>query len=613
MLAAATAGSLLTATVGSAGAATARPAAAAKPAAKAIVPDVQLAIPSVTNLGPAIPGDYLGISYEAAAISLPQWDPTQSNLARLLGSLGPGIIRFGGSTLDTGTVWTSLLYSSKPSWAVSTVTRADLQRLASFAQASGWRIILGVNLGHYDPQRAADEARTAQQVLGASLVGVELGNEPEAFVTYGLRPGANPPGCSPAIDPSCDPGWPASDSNTGTESYPYVPGGDPFAAYTYQVEAYRNAIQSAAPGLAVIGPASNGAGYIGAYAAANGVSGQAMTAHVYAAQVCPGSTAPAPTISDILGGAVTGLIDKLVKTDVAIGTANGMPVRIAETNNIGCGGEDGVSNTHASALWAANMLGLAATDGAAGVNFHAGRPGVCGETTTPWYTPICATTSDDLANGTFTAQPEWYAMALYGAFTGTRVIPILREARANVRAYATVDAAGVVRVLVDDMAAAGAQIVHLKLPPTFGVANETLLAGLGLDARSGTTYGGQTARSDGTFGPIYPVSVPDSAGDLIYTQPSGSVAVLTLSQACTLPKAVGLTLANATKALTQRGCVLGAVKKVKPPKRHKPFLVAAQQFPAGRVVAFQQPVKLRLVAKPLPAPKRPRKKPATQH
>ncbi|HVU72573.1 MAG TPA: hypothetical protein VHE83_06400 [Mycobacteriales bacterium] len=594
---------------GTASAASAAPTKVTAPAAKAVVPDVQLAIPSVTNLGPAIPRDFLGISYEAASLPQAQWDPTQSNLARLIGTLGPGVIRFGGSTLDANVAWTNGVLCTKPSWASVTVTKADLQRLALFAQQSGWRVILGVNFGHFNPTCAGDEARVAQQVLGDSLVGVEIGNEPEAYVAYGLRPGSSPSGCStnatsPSYDPSCDPGWPASDSSSGPENYAYVQGGDPFAAYTYQVQQYRNAIQSVAPGVAVLGPASNGAGYLNAYAAVNGVPGQPLTSHVYATGVCPNM--PVPSISSILGGAVTGLIDKLIKTDVGVGNNNGMPVRIAETNNVACGGEDGVSNVHASALWAANTLGLAATDGASGINFHAGRPGVCGDGTTPWYTPICASSDEDLANGIFTAQPEWYAMEMYSSFVGTRVLSILREATVNVRAYATVDAAGVVRVMVDDMAPTGQQVVHLKLPPTFGVASETLLTGLSLDARFGTAYGGQTARSDGTFGPVIPQSVPDRAGDLIYTQPAGSVAVLTLSQACTLPKAVGMSLAAATKALTQRGCTLGAVNKVKPPKRHKPFLVAAQQFPPNRVVAYLSSVKLRLVAKPLPKPKKKR-------
>ena len=559
------------------------------PATKAVVPDVQLAIPSTTNLGPAIPRDFLGISYESASLPQVQWDPARSNLAHLLGALGPGVIRFGGSTLDVNTAWVNGLYS-KPSWATVAIGRADLQRLASFAQASGWRVILGLNLGHYDVSRAADEARVAQQVLGSSLVGVELGNEPEAFVAYGLRPGAD--------SSTGDPGWPESDAPDG---YPYVAGSDPFAAYTYEVEAYRSAIQSAAPGLAVVGPASNGSGYVNAYAAANGVPGQPLTAHVYATGVCPGM--PVPSISTILGGAVTGLIDRLIKADVAVGTANGMPVRIAETNNIGCGGEDGVSDVHASALWAANTLALAAADGAAGVNFHAGRPGVCGDGTTPWYTPICALSNDDLTNGIYTAQPEWYGMEAFSAFAGTRVLPILREATTNVRAYGSLDSTGAVRVLIDDMAPTGQQLVHLKVPATLGVTTASLLTGPSLDARFGTAYGGQTPRTDGTFGPVTPQQLPDKAGDLLFTLPAGSVAILTLTNACTLPKAVGLSLAAATKALRARGCALGTVSKVKPPKRHRPFLVAAQQYAAGRVVPYLSPVKLRLVAKPLPKPK----------
>jgi hypothetical protein len=262
-------------------------------------------------------------------------------------------------------------------------------------------------------------------------------------------------------------------------------------------------------------------------------------------------------------------------------------------------------------LWADDQLGRVAINGGAGINFHAGRPGQCGTPTSPAYTPICAETAQDLANGIFTAQPEWYAMKLFSAMAGTATVANLRTSTINLRAYSSVAADGTLRVLVDDLAASGGvHTIHLRVPATYGVASASFLTGPSVDATSGVTIQGTVARGDGGFGPAYPTALPDKAGDLVYTQPAGSVALITLTQACTVPKAVGLSLAGAQKVLAQRGCIVGAVNKVKPPKRHKPFLVAAQQYPTGYVARYLTPVKLRLVAPPLPKPKK--KKPATR-
>ena len=112
----------------------------------------------------------LGLSYEASDLALPAF--TSGNLASYLKTLGSSVMRIGGNTVDQ-TFWTST-GETAPSWSIATITPADLTALNTLAKASGWKVILGVNMKHYDPARAADEATHAAAALGSSLQAVVL-------------------------------------------------------------------------------------------------------------------------------------------------------------------------------------------------------------------------------------------------------------------------------------------------------------------------------------------------------------------------------------------------------------------------------------------------------
>jgi hypothetical protein len=78
----------------------------------------------------------------------------------------------------------------------------------------------------------------------------------------------------------------------------------------------------------------------------------------------------------------------------------GLPFRLAETNSCYSGGKPGVSDTFASALWAADLMYQLATAGGMGINFHGGGYG--------WYTPIAGTRDDG-----FLARPIYYGMLMF--------------------------------------------------------------------------------------------------------------------------------------------------------------------------------------------------------
>src|SRR5438270_459040 len=63
----------------------------------------------------------------------------------------------------------------------ATITPADLRTRAALMGATGWRLLLGLNLGHPVSQALVEEARVATSVFGSSLAGLEIGNEPDLY------------------------------------------------------------------------------------------------------------------------------------------------------------------------------------------------------------------------------------------------------------------------------------------------------------------------------------------------------------------------------------------------------------------------------------------------
>jgi hypothetical protein len=120
--------------------------------------------------------------------------------------------------------------------------------------------------------------------------------------------------------------------------------------------------------------------------------------------------------------------DPKLERDLAIAMAAahsaGLPYRMSEGNSCWNGGQSGVSDTLASALWVADMMLDFASLGCAGVNLHGGGNG--------FYTPIAGT----LAEG-FTRRPEYFGVELIKPFTGATLIRSKLDcANDRVRAYA---------------------------------------------------------------------------------------------------------------------------------------------------------------------------------
>ncbi len=443
----------------------------------------------LTRPGAAVPPRFVGLSFEASTLDHFGRFGAHGDLAALLRSLGPGIIRFGGISADTRAAWVDPL-SPRPAWAGWTVTPAMLDGVARFARQANWRVLLAVSLAHYDPSTAAREVAAAHAALGPYLAGVEIGNEPDSYAAHGLR------------------------------SEPWG-----VAEYLGQVAAYRQAIAAITPGVPIVGPDVSGSRAFASWATAFAASVHPalLTGHHYPLGC---HDAVAPSIPRLLSAGVRRAEGGALDRYESLAAAAHVPFRLDETGSVSCGGRAGVSDTFAAALWALDLSVRAMTTGLAGINFE-GNPLHCNT-----YTPICARTTARLNSGVLSPQPEWYALLMTRYLVGDRPLRVhVAPTEPNLDAAALLAPDGAVHLVVVDEAPATSRPTALRVSVAGGFSSARVLAltAPSLASQDRVTLGGAAVRADGSWSAPrrLPVHRP-KAGTITVDIASGSAALITL-------------------------------------------------------------------------------------
>ncbi len=447
--------------------------------------------------GALIPSDFMGLSIEYPAVGAYLGvTPLARNTVfqRLLTNLGSGSLRIGGDSQDTS-CWNPTGGSSRTRCAFT--INASLPRVVfSTAAATGWRALLGINLALNDPSAA--RAYVTDAILPASLsnintlLGLEIGNEPDIYTQHRLRP----------------------------SSYS-------IARYLHDVTSYIKILKGGrrTAALPLVGPTfvrQDWDRYVGRFVAAVGRRNLAfLTLHYYPFSACSISSAAKATSDALLSEGVMSSLAQRVSRDNAVARSYGLPLHLDETNSVSCHGKAGVSDSFASALWGLDVLFTLAHTGLRGVNFHIydlnRSPG--------HYNPIVSTVTQTAPRTwayTTTVRPLYYAMLLFRNAAGYRFLPVtLSNAQANIKVYAVGGrTTAQVFVLNKDSHAAGsvtialsgaqgtATITYLRAP-TLSSTTDTTLGGQGIDRRTGTIPRPHslTIRPDPLTG-AYRVSVP---------------------------------------------------------------------------------------------------------
>ena len=410
------------------------------------------------SIGPA----FAGLSYEKGMLNQnPRlFTATNSNLIGMFKRIGPSLLRIGGNSVDKN-VWTP----NGPGQTSGQIAPSDVDAVAAFVKAAGWQCLYGVNLGGSatgatTPALAAQEVAYAAQQFGTSLLGIEIGNEPDLY------------------------------GNTGH----YYSGNWSLAQFITLWEQFRTAILAATPGVAVTGPAdashaSTWTVPFGQTVTRNQIT--LLTQHYYRAN----GQSPTSTVEYLITPDST-LVSELA-TLKASAHDIGVPYRMAECNSFYNGGAPNISDSYASSLWVVDYLFDCALGGSTGANFHGGGDG-------SGYTPIA-----NSGGSVVEARPEFYGILFFTlAGQGTLNTTQLSAGGLNVTAYAVKTSSGGLNLVVNNKDST--QNLHLTINLPQEASSATLIAmtqlsqgasGPSLSATSGVTIQGASIGADGSFSP----------------------------------------------------------------------------------------------------------------
>ena len=391
----------------------------------------------------AIAPDFMGFGYEISSVSRPGLMSAANRIyVQLVRTLCTrGVIRIGGNTSDFATYSPT---GAPVSSAFGTVVNdAVLKDLGGFLEATGWKLIWGLDLGKGSEADAIAEAQAVLSIAGKNLLAFEIGNEPDLF----------------------------SNAKHRQASYSYD---DWLAEY----RRYKTALRARFPGIPLAGPDAAGkTDWVTRFAADEGKDSVLLTQHYYREGQNPTST-----IEKLLGPdpKLQPRLDQLS----AVSKSSGLPYRICEVNSFSGGGRPGVSDTMAGALWALDYMFTLAANGCGGVNMETG---VNHRDFISSYSPI----GDD-EMGHYSAKPEYYGMLAFSLAGKGQLLETEMDASApEVKTYATQPERGALTLaLINKGSKSCVLTVTVGRRVDGKKASVIRLSAPSVDAKEGVTLGG---------------------------------------------------------------------------------------------------------------------------
>jgi hypothetical protein len=457
------------------------------------------------------PRGFLSMSLQYRTVG--QWGQSASPLlARLVDELDPAggeVLRLGGQGGDR--VWWPVPHLRRPGGVSDTLSPRWILAARRLADELRARYQLQINLEADSAQIARVEADHLYLGLGRSRIAAwEIGNEPELYRSipwYWTSGGRALP-------------WYA---DRGTPLYARGPGYGP-EQFLAQWRAWERLLPG---GIPLAGPDFVFTTWLPAFMAMLTPHSRLRTIDVHAYPTIKCVTDPAsykyPSIPHLLAlRASRGLLAG-VSAEVARAHVAGARFALDEVGPDSCGGNAGISNSMASALWAVDMLFAMDRADVDAVDLHS-LPGT-----------VNALFDLDRRHGRWQARvrPFYLGSLLFaeGAPPGSRLLSASDGDQAVLRSWATIGGRGVVRVtLVND---GGARLVTVHPPRTAAPAQAQLevLRAPGAGSTSGFVLAGrhEGITESGAVGPLREQRITLRQGSYRFVMRGDSAAVLTLA------------------------------------------------------------------------------------
>jgi len=434
-----------------------------------------------TTVG-TIGADYAGFSYEKTHIMNGSLTSNNTNLIALYKLLGSPMMRIGANDVEVCSWAGTGTAPSQPNGQPfnTKVTTGGVDQLCGFlAATNGSKVIYAVNYKSNNVTASAAEAAYVMGKCPSSIVAIEIGNELDKTATW---------------------------ANQKT-----------------QYESFATAIL-ATPGAVLAGPASTSGSvtsftvpFADSESAKWGSKLALLTQHSYVAGA--GSTDCSLANLQITTSKLTGIFDAVQSAATKDKIAGW---RMDENNTCSGHGQQNLSNTFISALWAIDYMFESAKRGASGINFHNGETGMDG--TVPfYYEPI------QEQNGVVVqVQPEYYGMLLFSqAGAGSMVSTTVTTSAQNFTAWA-IKANGFTSVVLNNRNATTAVSATVNLGAAVSSASAIYLQGTGslTTAAGSVTLAGAKVSAAGDWPRNAPYVQTTSGNSVSVYVPAASAALV---------------------------------------------------------------------------------------
>jgi hypothetical protein len=431
-----------------------------------------------------LPQGSAGFSFEKSHLSDGFFTASHAPLIAMLKLLGPGVVRIGADDVNSS-VWVPGATFVTPGTTSPNVGTAEVDALAAFLTATGWKAIYAVNMrGSSTPQTAVTELTYVVPKLGASLAAIEIGNELNLY--------------------------PVSDAEGTWRSF-------------------AQAIRKAFPSTLIAGPGDfEDINYCTKFVSAEASLIDVITHHYYRGQAGT-STATLANVVNI-DPVVTRDSQSLASSVKTNNIRGGF--RYGETNTYSSHGQAGISDALVSALWGINFMLTTAQAGSVGVNFHGGGQNqdgnVCPNGASSCDRPFRYSPLLEIDSRVTAAAPLYYGMLLV-----SRIVPgdmfattITNGGTVALHAYAIVAADGTTNVVLVNSEASTGVNATVDVGATVNAPSAMYLRGPSLTSTTGTTFGEASVSAAGVWTPKPAYTLAHTGTTLSVPVPAASAVLI---------------------------------------------------------------------------------------
>ncbi len=432
--------------------------------------NVQVTVDPASN-GSVIPTGFIGVSSEPAdspceQLVLDNQNPTLAE--NMFKNLGPTTFRFGGDSVE-GDSW-STSGNGSCSWSGTVQTPAMVDATVTLLKKVGWRFIWGVNLKNGNPSNDAANAAYVAKSAGSTLIGIEIGNEPNLY------------------------GW-------------------SYSQYQTKWEAVAAAIQAAGTNIPIVGPAGTDccSDFYTPFINAESSKIVMGTDHYY-------PTANSTTFQQLLSPSLMQGTIQSLQPRMQLTHAKNLPYQLGETNAVANVPPANIGDAFGVSLWLLDYAMSLAKMGASGMNVH----GWSGDATSIFY-------SNNTPRPNYYGMLAFH----YAAPDGTMLPIQISTGGVNITAYGIRNTNGNLQVVLINKDLSQSASVQINTTQSFGHASDIRLQASSVNATTGITLGGSAVASDGSWNPstIEPVSVTGANSSI--TVPAASAAIVTYTNGTT--------------------------------------------------------------------------------